>query len=77
MTWVSANQGGYLALAVKQFAVKIIALQWIFAFVIFAVLFVGSLYVSSAVYSNRNLWLKRVVDPESSDREREPLLNNP
>jgi hypothetical protein len=64
-------------LAVEQFAIKIIGLQWIFAFVIFAVLLVGSLYVSSAVYSNRTLLLVRIVEPESSDREREPLLNNP
>jgi hypothetical protein len=35
------------------------------------------LYVSSAAYSGRNLWLKRVVAPESTaDREREPLLND-
>ncbi|KAH8690898.1 hypothetical protein BGW36DRAFT_389568 [Talaromyces proteolyticus] len=67
-----------LSLAVKQLAIKVIALQWIFAFVIFAVFFVGSLYISSAAYSGRNLWLKRIVAPESSnDREREPLLNNP
>jgi hypothetical protein len=65
------------ALAVKQVAVKVIAFQWIFAFVIFAVFLVGSLYVSSAAYSGRNLWLKRVVAPESTaDREREPLLND-
>lgn len=64
-------------MAVEQFAIKIIGLQWIFAFVIFAVLLVGSLYVSSAVYSNRTLLLVRIVEPESSDREREPLLNNP
>lgn len=66
-----------LSLAVKQFDVKIIALQWIFAFVIFAVFLVGSIYVSSTTYAGRNLWLRRVVEPESStDREREPLLND-
>lgn len=66
------------ALAVKQLAIKVIAFQWIFAFVIFAVFFVGSLYVSSAAYTGRDLWLKRVVAPDSTeDREREPLLNNP
>ncbi|OKL62544.1 hypothetical protein UA08_02737 [Talaromyces atroroseus] len=67
-----------LSLAVKQFDIKIIALQWIFAFVIFAVFFVGSLYVSSTAYAGRNLWLQRVVSPESStEREREPLLDEP
>jgi hypothetical protein len=66
------------ALAVKQLAIKVIALQWIFAFVIFAVFLSGSLYVSSAAYTGRDLWLKRVVAPDSTtDREREPLLNNP
>ncbi|PCG88637.1 Protein of unknown function DUF1774 [Penicillium occitanis (nom. inval.)] len=66
-----------LSLAVKQLAIKVIAFQWIFAFVIFAVFFVGSLYVSSAAYTGRDLWLKRVVAPDSTtDREREPLLND-
>jgi len=66
-----------LSLAVKQFDIKIIALQWIFAIVIFAVFLVSSLYISSTVYSGRDLWLRRVVVPESStEREREPLLND-
>ncbi|KKA22090.1 hypothetical protein T310_3893 [Rasamsonia emersonii CBS 393.64] len=65
-----------LSLAVEQFHIKIIALQWIFALAIFAVFFVGSLYVSTVVYSNRDIFFKRIVAPESTDREREPLLNN-
>jgi hypothetical protein len=61
---------------VEQFHIKVIALQWIFAFVIFAVLFLGSLYISTAVYSNRDIFFKRVAAPEAAaDREREPLLN--
>lgn len=63
------------ALAVKQFAIKIIALQWIFAFVIFAVFLVGSLYVSGTVYTKRDILFRPIVEPEGTDREREPLLN--
>ncbi|KAL1996356.1 hypothetical protein VTN49DRAFT_121 [Thermomyces lanuginosus] len=64
-----------LSLAVKQFAIKIIALQWIFAFVIFAVFLVGSLYVSGTVYTKRDILFRPIVEPEGTDREREPLLN--
>lgn len=62
-----------LALAVKQFAVKVIALQWIFAFVIFAVFFIESVYLSSTKYYGRDTLFRRVAAPET-DREREPLL---
>lgn len=64
-----------LSLAIEQVAIKVIALQWIFAIVIFAVFLAGSLYVSSVVYTGRSLLLKRIVLPESTDREREPLLS--
>lgn len=63
-----------LSLAIKQFDIKIIALQWIFAFVIFAVFLLGSLYISTVLYYDRDVFFKRVVEPEP-DREREPLLN--
>ncbi|KAF9892338.1 hypothetical protein FE257_002115 [Aspergillus nanangensis] len=65
-----------LGLALKQFAIKTIALQWIFAFVIFAVFFVESLYISAAKYSGRDILFRKLVHP-STDREREPLLNEP
>ncbi|OQD73710.1 hypothetical protein PENDEC_c014G00887 [Penicillium decumbens] len=65
-----------LSLAVRQFAIKIIALQWIFAFTIFAVLTAVSFYVSAATYTGRDSLFRRVAQPESSDREREPLLND-
>jgi hypothetical protein len=58
---------------VKQFEIKVISLQWIFAFVIFAVFFLGSLYVSTAVYSERDIFFVKIVTLEE-DREREPLL---
>jgi transposase len=63
-------------LALKQFAIKTIALQWIFAFVIFAVFFVESLYISTTKYAGRDIFFRKhaVV---SEDREREPLLNEP
>ncbi|EAU29566.1 predicted protein [Aspergillus terreus NIH2624] len=65
-----------LGLALKQFAIKTIALQWIFAFVIFAVFFVESLYISTTKYAGRDIFFRKhaVV---SEDREREPLLNEP
>jgi hypothetical protein len=65
-----------LSLAVEQITIKVISLQWIFAFVIFGVFLAGSLYVSTVVYSDRDIFFKRVVHPESTDREREPLLHN-
>lgn len=64
------------ALAVKQFSVKIIALQWIFAFVIFGVFLVTSTYVASTKYYGRDSLFRRIAAPESSDRERQPLLND-
>lgn len=63
-----------LALAVKQLAIKVIALQWIFAFVIFATFLIESLYISSTKYYGRDSLFRRVAHPET-DREREPLLN--
>ncbi|KAL2005880.1 hypothetical protein VTN00DRAFT_10373 [Thermoascus crustaceus] len=65
-----------LSLALKQFAIKIIALQWIFAFTIFAVFFVGSLYISTTKYANRDVLFRRIVEPEATDRERQPLLDD-
>lgn len=63
------------ALALRQLAVKIIALQWIFAFVIFGVLLVASLYTSTTKYYGRDTLFRSVAHPESADRERQPLLN--
>jgi hypothetical protein len=64
-----------LSLALRQFAVKIIALQWIFAFVIFGLFLVTSLYISSTKYYGRDSLFRRIAHPEASDRERQPLLN--
>ncbi|OJJ46390.1 hypothetical protein ASPZODRAFT_166663 [Penicilliopsis zonata CBS 506.65] len=65
----------FLSLAVKQIAIKVIALQWIFAFAIFAAFLVLSLYISSTKYYHRDSLLRRIAEPESTDRERQPLLN--
>ncbi|KAJ5397714.1 hypothetical protein N7509_005827 [Penicillium cosmopolitanum] len=65
-----------LSLALRQFAVKIIALQWIFAFVIFGLFTVTSIYISSTKYYGRDTLFRRVAHPESADRERQPLLND-
>lgn len=59
----------------RQFAVKIIALQWIFAFVLFGVFLVASLHASSTKYTGRDSLFRRIAHPEATDRERQPLLN--
>ncbi|KAL2832433.1 hypothetical protein BDW59DRAFT_139238 [Aspergillus cavernicola] len=65
-----------LGLAVEQYDHKHIPRQWIFAWVIFAVFFVDSLYITTTKYSGRTLFLQRTAEPESSDAERAPLLND-
>ncbi|KAJ5309091.1 hypothetical protein PENANT_c020G03767 [Penicillium antarcticum] len=64
-----------LSLALRQVSIKIIALQWIFAFVVFAVFLVVSIYISATKYTGRDSLFRRVAHPESTDRERAPLLN--
>jgi hypothetical protein len=66
----------FAALALKQFDIKIIALQWIFAFVIFGVFVVTSTYVASTKYYGRDSLFRRIAAPESTERERQPLLND-
>ncbi|PGH00194.1 hypothetical protein AJ80_09202 [Polytolypa hystricis UAMH7299] len=65
-----------LSLALKQVSIKIISLQWIFAFVIFGVFLVSSFHSSAARYKNRNFFLTSLVEPEAADRERQPLLSD-
>lgn len=60
------------SLGVHQFLAKVIALQWIFAFVIMAVLFVTSLAIALPTWAGRDLRLRRV---DGGDAERAPLLN--
>ncbi|EEP77795.1 conserved hypothetical protein [Uncinocarpus reesii 1704] len=65
-----------LSLALKQFSLKIISLQWIFAFVIFGLFLVSSLYSSTARYHKRDFFFRSLTEPEAGDRERQPLLGN-
>ncbi|KAL2866864.1 DUF1774 domain-containing protein [Aspergillus lucknowensis] len=65
-----------LGLAVEQFERKSLPRQWIFAWVIFAVFFVESLYVSATRASGRTILFRRAAEPESTDAERAPLLND-
>ncbi|KAL2810870.1 hypothetical protein BJX63DRAFT_444419 [Aspergillus granulosus] len=67
-----------LGLAVQQFTRKRLPLQWIFAWVIFAVFFVKTLYVTATKYSGRTIYFRRATEPEptSTDAERAPLLND-
>lgn len=64
------------ALAVKQFATKIDNLQWIFAWVVFAVFVVESFYGLSTRFAGRDALLRRIAEPDgATDRERQPLLD--
>lgn len=61
------------SLGVAQFQRQIVALQWIFAFVIMAILFSLSFVVAVAEWSGRELgWGKKKDHP--ADAERAPLL---
>jgi len=61
------------ALGVHQFLLAIIALQWIFAFTIMAILFLASVVVAFPDATGVQFGRGRVV---SEDRERAPLLAN-
>ncbi|KAK2773556.1 hypothetical protein FQN52_004535 [Onygenales sp. PD_12] len=66
-----------LSLALKQFSLKIISLQWIFAFVIFGVFFVTSVSSTVAKHRNRDFFHRTLAQPaEAADRERQPLLSD-
>jgi hypothetical protein len=59
------------AIGVSQFLRQVIALQWIFAFVIMAVLFVSTLTIAVPAWTGKELKWKR----DTTDAERAPLLN--
>lgn len=60
------------ALGVAQFFRQVIALQWIFAFTIMAVLFVLTVVVAVPAWTGRDFaWRRR---PPPADAERAPLL---
>lgn len=53
------------ALAIKQFFIKVIALQWIFAFVVFAVFLIEALYLGGARFYGRDSLLRQIREPET------------
>ena len=64
----------YLALAVHQLLLKVVALQWIFAFVIMALLFVLTMGVAVPSAFGKQLSLDR--DEPIQDEEQAPLLRD-
>lgn len=61
-----------VALGVSQFLIVIVALQWIFAFTIMALLFVLSVAVAAPGVIGWELAKRGAI--VSEDRERQPLL---
>lgn len=61
------------AVGVAQFQRQIVALQWIFAFVIMSLLFVMTLVIALPTWAGRDLKWKRTAP---ADQERAPLLND-
>lgn len=60
------------SIGVAQFFSKIIALQWIFAFIVMGILFVMTVGVAVPAWTGRDITWKR--NP-NTDQERAPLLN--
>lgn len=71
---MDTDRGSHLALGVAQFLTHIVAFQWIFAFVIMAVLFVFSLWVAMPQLVGREPFKRGAV--VSEDQERQPLLQD-
>jgi hypothetical protein len=65
----------FIALGVHQFLVKIVALQWIFAFAIMATLFVATVALALPGAFGKEIKLRRNVHG-GTDTERQPLLNS-
>ena len=61
------------AIGVAQFLRQIVALQWIFAFTIMALLFVQTVTVAVPAWTGRDFSWKRTREP---DQERAPLLTD-
>lgn len=59
------------AIGVAQFQRQVVALQWIFAFVIMSLLFVMTLAIALPTWAGRDLKWRRVTP---ADEERAPLL---
>ena len=65
-----------LALAVHQLGIKVVALQWIFAFIIMSLLFAATLAVAIPGFFGKELTFRRDGDVQVEDRERQPLLDD-
>lgn len=64
------------ALAVHQLGIKVVALQWIFAFVVMSVLFLATLAIAIPGAFGKDLTIRQEGDIVSRDRERQPLLDD-
>jgi hypothetical protein len=65
------------ALAVQQYAIKVVALQWIFAFVITALLLITTLaFFAPPLLCGKELIFVRMEDEHDDDLERRPLLDD-
>ncbi|POR32270.1 DUF1774-domain-containing protein [Tolypocladium paradoxum] len=63
------------AIGVAQFTRHIIALQWIFAFIIMAILFIMTILVAVPAWTGRDYRWRRAAAAAAADQERAPLLN--
>lgn len=61
------------AIGVAQFKSQVIAFQWIFAFIIMALLFVSTASIAVPAIFGRDVRWRRTTT--SADAERAPLLN--
>jgi hypothetical protein len=60
------------AIGVAQFKRQVVAFQWIFAFIIMAILFISTVTVAVPAMSGRDVRWRRTT---GRDEERAPLLN--
>lgn len=64
------------ALGVGQFFTKVIAFQWIFAFVIMGLLFVATLLIAIPGAFGKEFSFRREQNVVPADQERAPLLDD-
>jgi hypothetical protein len=64
------------SIGVKQFFIKIIAFQWIFAFVIMGVLFLATLVIAVPGIFGKEISSRRGGQAAPADQERAPLLDD-
>jgi hypothetical protein len=64
------------ALGVGQFFTRAIAFQWIFAFIIMAILFLATLVIAIPGIFGKEVSFRRDQNVVSADQERAPLLDD-